>query len=139
MNMVEKKVKLSKREALRICHDLWEWLYRHPMRVKHEWPGWEELKKKYTVLEIEDCPMCAWVEQKYGREASCVSKEERRAAEKAKREERVDRCPMVSLWPYGCNHVGAPFSEWCMEHNKAKNAKIIYHAAEMLLHKEMRK
>jgi len=138
--MVEKKKnKLSKREALRICRDLWQWLYRHPMRLKCDWPQWEELRVKYPILTVEDCPMCAWVEQQYGREASCTSNKERKAASKAKRDDRVDRCPMVSFWPTGCNTRGSPFDNWCHEIHKAENAKLIYQAAERILLKEMKK
>uniref|UniRef100_A0A6M3KDM5 Uncharacterized protein n=1 Tax=viral metagenome TaxID=1070528 RepID=A0A6M3KDM5_9ZZZZ len=49
---------LTKREALVICRELWEWLRDHPRRRKDDWPEWG----KYGRMN-SNCPACEYCEQ----------------------------------------------------------------------------
>jgi hypothetical protein len=49
-------MKLTKRKALEICIELWEWLAEDAGRNKKNWPGWE----KYGPMDNQ-CPCCAWL------------------------------------------------------------------------------
>jgi len=46
--------KLSDLEVLKVCKELWVWLYKNPDEQKHHWPGW----RKYNT-DLNDCPCCA--------------------------------------------------------------------------------
>jgi len=50
--------RLSKREALRICVQLWDWLAEDETRHKCAWPGW----KKVGAMKL-DCPLCEYSHQ----------------------------------------------------------------------------
>lgn len=51
---------LTKREALRICGELWDWLAKTGAECKDDWPGWD----KYGEME-NNCPCCTYSNQSY--------------------------------------------------------------------------
>lgn len=78
--------KLTKRQAIVICKELWEWLYKECggevvqslWVLKKSWPGW----KKYGVLK-NDCPCCEYCGGSMG-------------------SSKCEKCPLIKLWPLGC-------------------------------------
>ena len=46
-------MKLTKKKALEIAIELWEWIVDNPGKYKREWPGWDE----YGGMLFE-CPLC---------------------------------------------------------------------------------
>ena len=58
-------MKLTKKKALDIAIELWEWMVDNPGRYKHQWPGW----KKYGEMEC-DCPFCEY-DDKHPFETRC--------------------------------------------------------------------
>ena len=56
-----KRTKLTRRDALVICRDLWGWLAKNPNYThKSAWPGWEKVCAKYGDM-ASNCPCCAFV------------------------------------------------------------------------------
>ena len=53
-----KAIRLTKKLALKICIELWEWLAKTGNCVKRNWPGW----KKYGKMD-NDCPCCEYINQ----------------------------------------------------------------------------
>lgn len=47
-------MRLTKKEALRIAIELWEWL-AETGKYKHKWPGWKRYGDMYA-----DCPLCEY-------------------------------------------------------------------------------
>lgn len=33
---------ISKKEAIRLHREMWNWLYHHPTKAKDDWPEWEK-------------------------------------------------------------------------------------------------
>lgn len=77
---------LTKREALVICRELWEWLRDNPGKSKGDWPGWEE----YGVMFLH-CPVCEYTKQQ---ELGCT------------------QC--ILPWPAssGCYALDSPYLAW---------------------------
>ena len=50
--------KLTKKEAIRITIELWEWCVNNPGKGKDKWPGWEEYGDMYLT-----CPFCEYGDQ----------------------------------------------------------------------------
>ena len=92
---------MTKKQALEICKDLWQWLADNPMRDKVEWPGWNKLREKYGRF-VHSCPCCSYVQQEQGQKGldfSCDGK----------------LCPLGGFaWEkvsFGCE-CGSPFENW---------------------------
>jgi hypothetical protein len=49
-------MKLTKKKAIELHRELWDWLYHHPGNWKGDWPGWKEYGKV-----AEDCFLCEYV------------------------------------------------------------------------------
>ena len=73
-------MKLTKRKALEICLELWQWCAETGLD-KADWPGWH----KYGQMDA-DCPCCEYVRQHpsdhcpiwkacHGRELLCMNKD----------------------------------------------------------------
>lgn len=64
--------RLTKKMALRLTAELWEWIGAEPRRIKREWPGWEEQEGGVFA----NCFLCHWLKAKLGRSCrkSCVLK-----------------------------------------------------------------
>jgi len=67
-------MKLTKKKAIELHRELWDWLYHNPEKAKGDWPRWEELEKvmaqcflceyanrkcNLTLFQCECCPL-AW-------------------------------------------------------------------------------
>lgn len=113
--------RLTKREALRICWELWTWLAKNSDKSKDDWPGWE----KYGELNL-DCPCCE----------HCM--------------QECDDCLLLDFWnnhikeqntPCPCTSTGSPFINHERSVSKGdskeavKNALIIAKAAKAELDK----
>lgn len=87
-----KPKRLTKAEALKICFELWTWLYEHPrVADKLSWPGWKEVYKTYGDVFWAECPCCEWVNRmKYYVNGHCDVLD-------------CSRCPLIKLWPLGCS------------------------------------
>lgn len=48
-------MRLTKKKALDITIELWEWIEKTGNKYKENWPGWE----KYGEMEY-DCPLCEY-------------------------------------------------------------------------------
>ncbi len=55
-------MKLTKKKALEIAIELWEWIVDNPGKLKHEWTEWE----KYGRM-LNSCPLC-----EYACRADCI-------------------------------------------------------------------
>lgn len=105
-------MKLTKRQALEICRDLWDWLAANPDSHKEDWPGWTSLRPF-----AHDCPCCERVLRELGRPEDddymhCTSPEGGSETQDKVRVEMLDLCPLKSLWPNGCCNLPSPFIQW---------------------------
>ena len=95
--------KLTKREALRICSELWAWLAENPSRNKDEWPGWCDCGEMSN-----DCPCCEYT----------------LAADNGP----CRKCPMRSLWTFDgdvyCLHKDSPFLAWFWARTNEERAQV---------------
>lgn len=105
-------MRLTKREALEICKELWEWLVKTGGCNKKLWPGWG----KYGIMRLE-CPCCEYVKQ--SRRVSGVAC-------------ALSHCPLRKLWPrprysegdeYGCEYLTSPYRKWCNAINAKERRK----------------
>ena len=62
------EMKLTKRKALKICKELWEWLAENPDKQKIHWPDWE----KYGEMS-HGCPCCEYRDQRQDQEGFRLS------------------------------------------------------------------
>lgn len=123
-------MRLTRKKALEICAELWDWLWEHPL-VKHgedakgKWPGW----KKHGHMDSW-CPCCEYDASRLPTK-SC------------------SRCPIPkTAWTKTekrvcyCTADDSPFYKW-VESRKVKTrkkyAKIIRDAARKELRKLKRK
>jgi hypothetical protein len=130
-NKMEKK--LTKRLALKICMELWQWLSQHTSissgSAKVKWPGW----KKYFeggVSDVEnECPCCEYAKRMSG-EYSIASGDI-----------ACDYCPMKSLWGDDCTDDDSAYNEWWYNSKSRtshkKYATEIYLAAKKAYEREM--
>ena len=52
-------MKLSKKKAIVLHRELWDWLYHHPLNNKYDWPRWT--KNGGDIPEISvDCFLCEY-------------------------------------------------------------------------------
>jgi hypothetical protein len=54
--------RLTKRKAVELHRQLWDWLYHHPSKSKSEWPGWEENGGSVEPAEM-DCFCCEYAKR----------------------------------------------------------------------------
>jgi len=81
-------MELTKRRALEICRDMWDWLADNPEREKEDWPGWEEVGRM-----LDNCPCCEYTCQQVG--------------------DFCDHCPLYYYWPENdCGSDNSPFRRW---------------------------
>jgi len=84
-------MKLTRRLALEITRELWEWL-AETGKFKHEWKGW----KKYGDM-LSNCPLCEYAKQ-HDVEVYCLT------------------CPLFGKWIARdksiCISEGSPFDLW---------------------------
>ena len=92
--------KLGKVRALRICRELWIWLFENPDDPKENWPGWERLNTPYCYCH---CPCCQYVRERNGKELVC------------------NDCPLRPLWRYRktpnstpCENPRSAYRKWLM-------------------------
>lgn len=52
---------LTKKEALRLCYKLWDWLAENPTEYKYDWPDWTYNGGQYYATR--DCFACEYMEQ----------------------------------------------------------------------------
>ena len=71
-------MRLTKKKALQITADLWEWLEKHPSKEKHQWPEWEGNGGNISDMD-NDCACCEYIDI---HEIGC------------------DKCPLIKLWPF---------------------------------------
>ena len=91
-------MELTKRQALEITQELWEWLAETGGADKYPWPGWE--KKGEMSF---DCPLCEFAAQKHSyirsRYILCA------------------QCPLYLKWgdEEVCDGKGgsSPYKKWC--------------------------
>lgn len=51
------KERLTLEKAVELHRELWNWLAKHPLKSKTDWPKWGEVKKKYGYIRYH-CFMC---------------------------------------------------------------------------------
>jgi len=112
--------RLTKEKALRICRELWIWLYNNPKEEKDAWPGWS----KYGWM-VCDCPCCEYLARRGSSKLHCSVN-------------GAFSCPLNMLWPRGCARKGAPYQKWfsCRSiKTKIKSCIEIIHGCESALRK----
>ena len=50
-----KNFRLTKRKALEITAELWQWMVENPGNLKYQWPGWEKYGEMYGA-----CACCEY-------------------------------------------------------------------------------
>ena len=53
---------LSKKKAVELDREKWDWLYRHPSKNKEDWPRWKKNGGDLDEVSM-DCFACEYVEQ----------------------------------------------------------------------------
>ena len=108
-----KTPRLTKKLALQICFELWDFMASSGWTNKAKWPGWE----KYGYM-MSDCPACEFIER---RRTSCSS------------------CPARPVWGKGdmvCFEERSPFGRWYNSRNREcrkKYARTIANRVKKLL------
>ena len=78
------KKKLTRKQALKVCYELWLWLAENPSKFKYDWPGWEKYGRMFNW-----CPCCEYADH-------CCK-----------------RCPLHSFWPNGfCTALYSSYANW---------------------------
>lgn len=84
---------LTKRQALELTRDLWQWLAENPKREKLEWPGWHE----HGYMNA-NCPCCQYtIDNDPDGKVNC------------------SMCPLITLWPVPirfCLDPSSPYIQW---------------------------
>lgn len=52
-------MKLTKKRAIELHRELWDWLYHHPSKVKDDWPRWEDNGGDISEA-LCDCFLCEY-------------------------------------------------------------------------------
>jgi len=116
-------MKLTKRKALTICRDLWQWLanqseikYPDTERLKRDWRGWDKNGGPIPTMRYF-CPCCAFAIDSITDEPECKN------------------CPLLKLWKGNgidkpCLSSSSPYEKWFKSHGKAarKHATTIANA-----------
>lgn len=85
-------MRLTKRKALVICKELWEWIRDNAKTIEHwsrkkRWPGWD----KYGDM-LSDCPCCEY---------------------RARRDRPCADCLLAGVWGSGdCCRLPSPYEKW---------------------------
>ena len=89
-------MKLTKKRAVELHRELWDWLYKNPSKRKYHWPRWKE------IGDIRhDCFGC-----EYDRQFN----------------EDCELCPIV--WPGGhCETDNSPYDHWSLADTNATRKK----------------
>jgi hypothetical protein len=98
--------KLSKKAALLITRELWQWLADEQGTCKSDWPRWSRIQRIYGRFEA-DCPCCAYAVQ-----------------ERITIGIAIDRCQYCPLEGYAWSQNGrgsptcqyaqaSPYTTWC--------------------------
>jgi hypothetical protein len=122
-------MKLTKKKALKICVELWDWLSKHPNSKKEDCPKMD----KYSDME-NDCSCCEFVLQNFAY---------KHQAEFCSGTEFCNHCPLKRLWGsnddglFDCEDTESPYNKWKFSESKEKQeyAKIIANAARKELKK----
>lgn len=102
-------MKLTKKRAIKLTLELWQWLYDNPDKGKSDWPEWEYNGGQYECLPT-DCFCCEWVFR--------VTKT------------TCSACPLSPLWGISCTDLseGNVYRLWgkaTTQKDKKKYAKQI--------------
>lgn len=93
--------RLTRKRALELTRDQWDWLAKHPDKYKYEWPMLDKFKGK----PIFDCFCCEYAKQHGEKDFG-----DRRNIEW--RDASCPQCPLRKLWPQNCTGNKSPFMEW---------------------------
>ena len=52
-------MKLTKKRAIKLHRELWDWLFHHPSKKKWDWPRWTRNGGDISVIE-NDCFLCEY-------------------------------------------------------------------------------
>lgn len=102
-------IRLTKREALILVRDMWNWLSKHPFNDKDAWPGWE---KYGDNVGWPYCACCFYT----------LYRAHVNAGVKGYSKDACDKCPILWLWPDLCDEPVTPYTEW-KKARKGKNKK----------------
>lgn len=80
----------TKKKAIKLHRELWDWLYHHPRKKKYDWPGWKMNGGIHPDVE-NDCFACKYMFTHTGCAFTAL-----RMCEK--------HCPLV--WPGGACYEG---------------------------------
>lgn len=114
---------LSKRDALEITRDMWQWLSENPGKKKHDWVIQFRPELKWRLKA--NCACCQFVKtiaKDYFEIRSCSTGNC-----------HTKLCPLFSFWPGGCCNDDSPFKKWEFDCNDSKAALLIAQAAELEL------
>ena len=109
----------TKKKALQITADLWEWLEKHPSKAKRNWPGWKENGGNIEDINGNSCACCDYV--------TTISRD-------------CSACPLIKLWQEvssDCYGRGSGYYvRWCDARSpktRKKYARIIKEGALKVL------
>jgi hypothetical protein len=110
---------LSKRAALELCRDLWQWLSENPGSTKSMAP-FPEIYRMQSM-----CPCCEY--------------DSRTQRHLGTNTNPCHYCPLKKLWPKGCLKENSPYKVWCRDYVPfdvhAQAARQIVAACDVLLAK----
>lgn len=106
-------MRLTRKKAIQITKELWEWLAETGGGRKGDWPGWD----KYGVMAV-DCPLCEYNSRHTftDTELSC------------------EPCPYFQALGH-CNMNRTPFRRWIMavtKENRQKYANLFLEQLKQL-------
>jgi len=56
-------MKLTKKRAIELHRELWDWLYHHPSKEKEDWPRWRHNKGDIDSASVESgCFLCEYTD-----------------------------------------------------------------------------
>jgi len=120
--------KLTKKQALFLCWQLWKWLAKTGCAIKSLWPHWVWNGGEINIME-SDCPCCEYAWHRFPPQKCKLY------------------CPLKILWPKGYLRTTpkpTPFQKWTQaktRQTRKKYALIIANGAKkeyMKLQKERR-
>src|ERR1035437_6412353 len=113
---------LTLHDSLEITRDMWNWLADNPGNSKEDYLEFAQLDELKTLAS--SCACCAYVKQltEDASDGNC-----------SMGNKRTKHCPIVSLWPSGCNKTGTPFDRWFNGVRESKYARQIANAAVLEL------
>jgi len=65
-------MKLTKKKAIELHRELWDWLYGHPSKAKEDWPRWIEHGGTIPPVK-DDCFLCEYARGPNGGFPNCSS------------------------------------------------------------------